>query len=90
MTDEELLIKVKKALGITGNYQDDTLLVYIEEIKSFMLSSGISEEIINSNKSVGAIARGVSDLWDYGSGSTGLSPYFKERVIQLRGSESDV
>lgn len=90
MTDEELLIKVKKALGITGNYQDDTLLIYIEEIKSFMLSSGVSEEIINSNKSVGAIARGVSDLWDYGSGSTGLSPYFKERVIQLRGSESDV
>lgn len=88
--NDELLIKVKKGLGITGNYQDDTLLIYIYEVKDFMHRAGVSDAIINSNSSVGVITRGVSDLWDYGSGSTGLSPYFKERVVQLRAGEKDV
>ena len=85
-----LLMKVKKGLGITGNYQDDTLLIYIDEEQDVMRGAGVSDAIINSNSSVGVIIRGVSDLWDYGSGSTGLSPYFKERVVQLRAGEKDV
>lgn len=89
MTNDELLIKVKQGLGIGGNYQDKTLLIYIDEVKEYMLSAGVSKTTIESVKAVGAILRGVSDLWDYGSGSVGLSPYFKERVIQLR-SEQDV
>jgi hypothetical protein len=88
--NDELLIKVKKGLGITGDYQDDTLLIYINEVEDFMRGAGVSDAIINSNSSVGVITRGVSDLWDYGSGSTGLSPYFKERVVQLRAGEKDV
>lgn len=88
--NDELLNKVKKGLGITGNYQDDTLLIYIDEVKDFMHGAGVSDAIINSNSSVGVIIRGVSDLWDYGSGSTGLSPYFKERVVQLRAGEENV
>lgn len=88
--NDELLMKVKKGLGITGNYQDDTLIIYIDEVKDFMHRAGISDAIINSNSSVGVIIRGVSDLWDYGSGSTSLSPYFKERVVQLRAGEKDV
>ena len=55
-----------------------------------MLEAGVSNATINNNSSVGVIIRGVSDLWDYGSGSTGLSPYFKERVLQLRAGEKDV
>ena len=88
--NEELLIKVKNGLGITGEYQDDSLSIYIDEVKDFMLEAGISQTTINSNKSIGVITRGVSDLWDYGSGSTGLSPYFKERVVQLRSGEENV
>lgn len=84
MDNEELLIKVKTGLGIFGNYQDDTLRVYIEEVKQYMDSAGVSKEVIDSPVSIGTIIRGVSDLWDYSSGSTGLSPYFKERCIQLR------
>lgn len=86
----ELLIKVKNGLGITGDFQDNTLQIYIDEVKDFMHRAGVSDAIINSNSSVGVITRGVSDLWDYGSGSTGLSPYFKERVVQLRAGEKDV
>lgn len=88
--NDELLIKVKNGLGITGDFQDNTLQIYIDEVKDFMHRAGVSDAIINSNSSVGVITRGVSDLWDYGSGSTCLSPYFKERVVQLRAGEKDV
>lgn len=88
--NDELLMKVKKGLGITGDYQDDTLQIYINEVEDFMRGAGVSDAIINSNSSVGVITRGVIDLWDYGSGSTGLSPYFKERVVQLRAGEKYV
>ena len=64
MTDAEMLSKVKKALGITGNYQDDTLSEYIAEVKSYLLGAGISENNITS----GIVARGVTDLWNYGAG----------------------
>lgn len=89
MDNEELLIKVKKGLGITGDYQDGTLNVHIDEVKQYMLSAGVSQATIDSQISIGTIIRGVSDLWDYGSGSTGLSPYFIERCIQLREKGDD-
>lgn len=84
MDEKELLNKCKTGLGITGNYQDEVLTIYINEVKEYMSSAGVPEYIINSKKSVGAIIRGVSDLWDYGSGQTSFSPYFYERVNQLR------
>lgn len=90
MDDKELLQKIKIAIGETSDYQDGVLEIYIEEVKQYMLEAGVSEEKVNSSKSIGTIARGVMDLWDYGSGATNLSPYFKERVIQLRGGEMDV
>ena len=33
----------------------------------------------------GVFSRGVSDLWNYGSGGTSFSPYFMQRAIQLSG-----
>lgn len=75
----DLLTKVKNALGIVGNYQDETLKEYIEETKAFLIDAGVAEEDITS----GIVARGVSDLWNYGSGSVGFSQYFYQRAIQL-------
>ena len=83
MTDAELLSKVKDGLGIVGNYQDETLTVYVDEVKSFMISAGVPQEVADSSASVGCILRGVADLWNYGSGSVGFSEYFKMRVTQL-------
>lgn len=74
-----LLDDVKNALGITGNYQDSTLLVYIDEVKGFLTDAGISE----SNMTSGIIARGVADLWNYGAGDGKLSDYFMKRAVQL-------
>lgn len=83
MTNAELLTKLKSGLGITGTYQDDTLQVYIDEVKSFMESAGVNQSVIESDAAVGCIIRGVADLWNYGSGSANLSPYFVHRLIQL-------
>ena len=81
---------VKKALGITGEYHDDTLNIYIDEVKAYMVSAGVSEETVNSKVSAGVIARGVTDLWSYGSGTGKLSDYFYQRVSQLAYTSKEV
>lgn len=81
--EKEQLERVKSALNITGEFQDETILEYIREIKEYLLDAGVPEERVNSSAVVGVLSRGVADLWNYGSGSGALSPYFKERVIQL-------
>lgn len=75
-----MLDKVKNALGITGNYQDDTIIVYINEVKTYLKSAGVSDALLNDDSISGVIARGVSDLWN---GEGKFSPYFYERAIQL-------
>ena len=74
---------VKTTLGITGDYQDDTLQMYIDEVMQFIIDAGVSASVANSNVTTGLIARGVADLWNYGSGGADLSPYFVSRVVQL-------
>ena len=92
MTDAELLEKVKSGLGIMGSFQDETLKIYIDDVKAFMLSAGVPQDVVSSSASVGCILRGVADLWNYGSGSVGFSEYFKMRVTQLAmiGADADV
>lgn len=77
----DVLEKVKNSLGITGNYQDATLIEYITEVKQYMIDAGVPKDIAESEASAGVIARGVSDLWNYGTGK--LSEYFYQRVSQL-------
>lgn len=84
MTDVEILERVKVSLGITGEYQDGAIQEYISEVAAYMRSAGVPEYVIRNPCSVGAITRGVADLWNYGSGGTELSPYFEMRLVQLR------
>ena len=74
-----LLEQVKSALGITTNYQDATLQVYIDETIAYLKDAGVKESKITA----GIVARGVSDLWNYGAGEGKLSSYFHERASQL-------
>lgn len=83
MPYENILSDVKAGLGITGTYQDKTIQEYIEEVKQFMIDGGVCESIVHSKEAKGIITRGVSDLWNYGSGGTSLSQYFVQRVTQL-------
>lgn len=85
MTDNEILNKVKTSLfgTATGSFRDDLLRIYINEVKDFMKNAGVSNDVIMSEKSVGVIALGVNDLWNYQAGGVKLSQYFIQRVIQL-------
>ena len=78
-TTSALLNSVKTALGITGTYQDETISTYIDEVVSFLKDSGVT----TANVTSGIVARGVSDLWNYGAGEGKLSDYFMKRAIQL-------
>ena len=73
------LANVKKALGITGTYQDDTLQQYLDEIIAFLKDAGVAEADITDC----VAARGVSDLWNYGAAGGKLSEYFLQRAVQL-------
>ena len=79
MTDSLMLAGVKKALGIEGDYQDETLTQHINEVISFLTDAGVKKEQIT----VGVVARGVSDLWSYGTNDGKLSSYFMQRAAQL-------
>lgn len=70
---------VKYALGISGNYQDNTLIQYINETVAFLNDMGVSDDVITP----GVVSIGVSNLWNYGSEGGKFSEYFKERAIQL-------
>ena len=70
---------IKKALGITGEYQNNTLQVYFEEVLSFLRDAGVPYEKITD----GIVARGIADLWNYGGAEGKLSEYFMQRAAQL-------
>ena len=73
------LSEVKEALGVTGDYQDKTLQVYFDEVVSFLTGAGVQ----SANITAGIVARGVSDLWNYGEAGGRLSEYFMQRAAQL-------
>lgn len=77
-----MLEDVKKALGITGNYQDATLTIYIAEVVAFLNDAGVPSAKITS----GIVARGVADLWNYGGAEGKLSEYFIQRAAQLKNN----
>lgn len=70
---------VKNAIGITGNYQDATLQIYFDEVIDFLNDAGVAQ----ANITAGIVARGVSDLWNYGEAGGKLSDYFIQRASQL-------
>lgn len=79
MDTAEILIKVKRALRM-DDFQDEPLTELIEQVKADMVEMGVSEMVVNSNVSVGAITKGVWDkdnLHEYSSD-------FEKQIIRLR------
>lgn len=83
MADFDMLEHVKKCLGITGEYHNETLRAYIQDVQMYLQDVGIPDTVTESNACGGVVARGVSDLWNYGAGGAALSPFFHERAAQL-------
>ena len=83
MTNAEQITKIKQALGIGSGIPDATIEVWLTDVKDYMRNAGVPENVINAQSSIGTLTRGVADCWNYGTGNTGFSTLFKERVIQL-------
>lgn len=81
MADAAILAGVKAALGVTSDFMDTTISVYIDDVTDYMSGAGVPDNVIAT--SVGVIARGVNDLWTASSGDAKYSPYFYDRVSQL-------
>lgn len=86
MTAEELLSEIKTRLSVTGNFHDNLLSALAEDVKDYLTSAGVDAE---SSKAVGVIARGVADLWNFGSGDGKFSAIFYQRVSQLAIDKSE-
>lgn len=88
LQDEELVEKeinplveeIKTRLAITGNHHDSLLLAYANDTKEYLLSAGVPLAVLESERSIGIIARGVSDMWN---GEGKFSEMFYQRAIQL-------
>ena len=64
IADVDLLAQVKNGINLNGNdYQDDTITVWINEVKQDLLYAGVSAEVLGSTLAVGCITRGVDDRW---------------------------
>ena len=70
---------IKTALGITGEYFDELLSIYMDTAKAYLRNAGVSDE----NMNVGVVARGVADLWNYGAGKGEWSQVFIDMASQL-------
>ena len=79
----ELLQEIKNRLSITGDFHNDLLTGYANDTKEYLLSAGVKKSVVESEKSIGVIARGVADLWNFGSGDGKFSEVFYQRAIQL-------
>lgn len=84
MTDDEILQEVKKRLAITDTYHDDLLASFIQDTKDYLISVGITDEILTDKKALGILARGVVDLWNNKPSDGEFSKVFYQRAIQLR------
>lgn len=81
-----MLEQVKKLLGVTGKFQDETINGWIDEIKQLMIDGGISPSIVNDVKSAGVIAKGIDDVYFQ---KNNLSNYFWQRATQLAYKDGD-
>lgn len=79
MTEQELLEKVKVMTNYTSEYHNEFLSGWIAEAKGILANSGVSDEAIDSFRSVGVIAQIVTDIVDNG----GLSEMAEKRIVQL-------
>lgn len=83
LTTQEQITQIKQALGIGNGIPDATINVWLSDVKDFMLNAGVPSSVINADTTIGTLARGVSDTWNYGDGDTAYSMVFKMRVTQL-------
>lgn len=83
MTDSERaerIENIKTLLDIAGDYADEKISLYLDEVTRYMIDAGVPERVVEGAAALGCVARGVDDLM---RPDGELSQYFKGRVVQL-------
>lgn len=83
ITPEQLLERVKKTNNITGEFHNDRVMGYINDVKRFMAGADVPAAVLDSDAVVGLIAMGVDSLMETGA----ISAYVQQRIIQERLTE---
>lgn len=83
ITDAQMLTEVKTRLSITGIFHDSLLNGYIKDVKDYLNRAGVSSSTLSDDSCLGVVARGVSDLWNFGSGEGKFSSLFYDMATQL-------
>lgn len=86
IAEKDLLEQVKTAININGNnYQNETVLIWINNVKHDLLYAGVSADVLGSTLAVGCIARGVDDYW--ASHREEYSSFFYTQAERLRNTK---
>lgn len=85
MTVQEMSIKIAELLQYTGDNPFLTVLpAYITQAQFVLRNAGVKDSVVESEKAVGAICRGVLDLWNFSAGDGKFSQSFFQMVEQLK------
>ncbi|MEE0265925.1 MAG: collagen-like protein [Acutalibacteraceae bacterium] len=85
MTVQEMSIKIAELLQYTGDNPLLTVLpAYITQAQFVIKNAGVKDTVAESEKAVGAICRGVLDLWNFSAGDGKFSQSFFQMVEQLK------
>lgn len=82
MTEKDLTNRVIQILGLT-EYHEKIIDGFVSDGIDYLKSAGVPDSVIFSKRSVGVLVQYVNDVWNLTQGQSKLSPFFKERVIQL-------
>jgi hypothetical protein len=83
MSEAEQLEEIKRGLGVTGSYQDQTLLRHLKDVKAYCISAGVSPIVLESDASLGCLFEVYQTQLDTGKWHTQFSVMFTQRLIQL-------
>ncbi|WP_242842034.1 phage gp6-like head-tail connector protein [Ruminiclostridium cellobioparum] len=84
MSNENMLVEVKKGLCISGEYTDDTLMAKTLAVKGFILNAGVTSANLETELGLATLTVGVNDLWNLNPGEVKFSPAFSILLTQLQ------
>jgi hypothetical protein len=91
ITDSELLEKVKIGLNADDNNDNDSnLLIRVIGVKQYMLNSGVSQTIIETELGISTLTLGVNDSWDLTPGVLKFSGLFNILLTQLAAKSNAI
>jgi len=83
MTDNDILVKVKAGIGITGTSLDTKILQLLQAVKAYMTNYGITTTQIEASLGVQCMTIGVQDLLNASPGEVKFSVAFDIMLGQL-------